>query len=189
MGCPAGPLAANQLPRRADEVVFIGHVSITKCGMVGCRQTFWTTGRISCDGGGEARGTRPNVSPMRTLQRVLMKFRRKSRDTSPLHHTLFWNYASSSGTMATMLALRLLLSFLLPLVSALKFDIQAHPGHESKSKERCVRNFVAKDQLVVVTTTVSGNRGDGQILNMHVSSDIPQQQPHPRLREASSIEH
>ena len=138
---------------------------------------------------GEARGTRPNVLPMRTLHRVLMQFRRKSRGTSPFHHILFCNYASSSGTMATMLAWRSLLSFLLPLVSALKFDIQAHPGHESKSKERCVRNFVAKDQLVVVTTTVSGNRGDGQILNMHVSSDIPQQQLRPRVREASTIEH
>lgn len=67
-----------------------------------------------------------------------------------------------------MMAVKLLLAFVLPLVSALKFDIQAHPGHESASKERCIRNFVARDQLVVVTTTVSGNRGDGQILNMHV---------------------
>lgn len=66
-------------------------------------------------------------------------------------------------------ALELLFAFLLPLVAALKFDIQAHPGHESASKERCIRNFVAKDQLVVVTATVSGSRGDGQTLNMHVS--------------------
>ena len=68
-----------------------------------------------------------------------------------------------------MFALKLILAFALPLISALKFDIQAHPGHESASKERCIRNFVAKDQLVVVTATVSGSRGDGQILNMHVS--------------------
>lgn len=67
------------------------------------------------------------------------------------------------------LALKLLLAFALPLISALKFDIQAHPGHESAKMERCIRNFVAKDQLVVVTATVSGNRGDGQTLNMHVS--------------------
>ena len=64
--------------------------------------------------------------------------------------------------------LRLLLLALLPLSWALKFDIQAHPGAESKNKERCIRNFVAKDQLVVVTATVSGSRGDGQMLNMHV---------------------
>lgn len=68
-----------------------------------------------------------------------------------------------------LFAIELLLAFLLPLVAALKFDIQAHPGHESASKERCIRNFVAKDQLVVVTATVSGSRGDGQTLNMHVS--------------------
>jgi hypothetical protein len=68
-----------------------------------------------------------------------------------------------------MLALKLLLAFLLPLTSALKFDIQAHPGHESASKERCIRNFAANGQLVVVTATVSGSRGDGQTLNMHVS--------------------
>ena len=68
-----------------------------------------------------------------------------------------------------LFALELLFAFLLPLVAALKFDIQAHPGHESASKERCIRNFVAKDQLVVVTATVSGSRGEGQTLNMHVS--------------------
>ena len=70
--------------------------------------------------------------------------------------------------MAVILTLRLLLAFLLPLVSALKFEIQAHPGHESAKRERCIRNFVAKDQLVVVTTKISGSRGDGQVLNMHV---------------------
>ncbi|KAK1083327.1 vesicle coat component [Friedmanniomyces endolithicus] len=66
-----------------------------------------------------------------------------------------------------MLVLKLLLAFALPLASALKFDIQAHPGGESAKQERCIRNFVAKDQLVVVTATVSGKRGDGQTLNMH----------------------
>lgn len=64
--------------------------------------------------------------------------------------------------------IRLLLLALLPASLALKFEIQAHPGAESSGKERCIRNFVAKDQLVVVTATVSGNRGDGQMLNMHV---------------------
>jgi hypothetical protein len=38
-----------------------------------------------------------------------------------------------------LFALELLFAFLLPLVAALKFDIQAHPGHESASKERCIR--------------------------------------------------
>jgi hypothetical protein len=62
----------------------------------------------------------------------------------------------------------LLLLAAIPLVPALKFDVVAHPGHESKARERCVRNFVAKDQLVVVTAIVDGQRNDGQMLNMHV---------------------
>ena len=82
----------------------------------------------------------------------------------------------------TMLALKLLLAFALPLASALKFDVQAHPGHESASKERCVRNFVTKDQLVVVTATVSGSRGDGQTLNIHVSHPTHPQPSQARTR-------
>lgn len=58
---------------------------------------------------------------------------------------------------------------LLPLVSALKFDLQAHTGHGSKY-ERCIRNFVAKDTLVLVTAIVGGSKGDGQMVNMHVST-------------------
>jgi hypothetical protein len=60
----------------------------------------------------------------------------------------------------------------IPLASSLKFDIQAHPGHEAKSKERCIRNFAAKDQLVMVTAIVDGQKGDGQVLNMHVRMPI-----------------
>ena len=73
----------------------------------------------------------------------------------------------------------LLLLLFSPLVSTLKFDIQAHPGHESASKERCIRNFVAKDTLVVVTATVSGSKGDGQLLNMHVRSALLLQSNRP----------
>lgn len=67
-----------------------------------------------------------------------------------------------------------LLSFVLlllaiPLTSALKFEIHAVQAHDAARYERCIRNFVAKEQLVVVTAIVSGNRGDGQTLNMHVS--------------------
>lgn len=58
---------------------------------------------------------------------------------------------------------------LLPLASSLKFDLQAHTGHSSKY-ERCIRNFVGKDTLVLVTAIVSGNKGDGQMVNMHVSA-------------------
>ena len=64
---------------------------------------------------------------------------------------------------------RLLLTCFLffSLSSALKFDLQAHTGHNAKY-ERCIRNFVAKDTLVLVTAIVGGSKGDGQMVNMHV---------------------
>lgn len=96
-------------------------------------------------------------------------------------------YTFSHHNMALILAMKLLLAFALPLVLALKFDIQAHPGHESAKQERCIRNFVAKDQLVVVTATASGKRGDGQTLNMHVSLPLhPPQPPHNTLADLHS---
>lgn len=69
----------------------------------------------------------------------------------------------------------LLLFASLPLVSALKFEIAALPDHMSASfisKERCIRNFVLRDQLVVVTTISDGYRGDGQMLNMHIKDAV-----------------
>jgi hypothetical protein len=68
-------------------------------------------------------------------------------------------------------SLRQVCSLLLLFVaaaSALKFDLVARPHNEPRPW-RCIRNFVAKDTLVVVTATVSGYRGDGMIVNMHVS--------------------
>ncbi|KAK1700355.1 endoplasmic reticulum vesicle protein 25 [Colletotrichum godetiae] len=50
---------------------------------------------------------------------------------------------------------------------ALRFDLQATSTHEGK-KERCIRNFVARDTLVVVTAIVDGSKGDGMTVNMHV---------------------
>jgi len=52
---------------------------------------------------------------------------------------------------------------------ALKFDLEALPSH-SRSSQRCIRNFVGKDTLVVVTATVDGYRDDGMQVNMHVSA-------------------
>jgi len=60
------------------------------------------------------------------------------------------------------------LFLVLPLSWALKFDLAAHTGHSNKY-ERCIRNFVAKDTLVLVTAIVDGQKGDGQMVNMHVS--------------------
>lgn len=66
-----------------------------------------------------------------------------------------------------------LLIICLPLALALKFDIQAHPAPESSKHERCIRNVVARDTLVVVTATIGGQKGDGQMLNMHVRAYLP----------------
>ena len=94
---------------------------------------------------------------------VLIK-RRKTSQTLSYKQT----HVSESFAMAFWSSIARALLLLLPLVSALKFDLQAHTGHSSKY-ERCIRNFVAKDTLVVVTAIVSGNKGDGQMVNMHVS--------------------
>jgi hypothetical protein len=53
--------------------------------------------------------------------------------------------------------------------NALKFDLQATSQSHDNKKERCIRNFVARDTLVVVTAIVSGAKGDGMRVNMHVS--------------------
>lgn len=68
---------------------------------------------------------------------------------------------SSPFTMRSILAFFLLA---IQLATALKFDLAATSG----KNERCIRNFVSKDQLVVVTAIVSGSKGDGQRVNMHV---------------------
>lgn len=60
-----------------------------------------------------------------------------------------------------------ILLLLLPFSYALKFELVAQAGHSARN-ERCIRNFVTKDTLVVVTAIVSGSRGDGQMVNMHV---------------------
>lgn len=61
-----------------------------------------------------------------------------------------------------------LLLFLLVRCSlSLKFDLFSHPGPNPKN-ERCIRNFVNSDTLVVVTATIDGYKGDGQVVNMHV---------------------
>jgi hypothetical protein len=57
----------------------------------------------------------------------------------------------------------------LACADALKFDIDAR-SQGDKQGERCIRNFVAKDTLVVVTAIVDGFKGDGMVVNMHVSS-------------------
>lgn len=69
----------------------------------------------------------------------------------------------------TMRPLLSLLFLFVVLSAALKFDISTAHGQN----ERCIRNFVGNDQLVMVTAIVSGQRGDGQKLNMHVRARLP----------------
>lgn len=54
------------------------------------------------------------------------------------------------------------------VASALKFELFAHSGAESAKSQRCVRNYVGKDTLVVATIITDGRKGDGQQLNVHV---------------------
>lgn len=56
------------------------------------------------------------------------------------------------------------LLFFVSSISALKFDLEAKHGQHN----RCIRNFVAKDTLVVVTATVDGRKGDGMVVNIQV---------------------
>ncbi len=63
----------------------------------------------------------------------------------------------------------LLFLALLSLSLALKFDLQAHTGHNARY-ERCIRNFVGRETLVLVTAIVSGSKGDGQVVHMRVST-------------------
>ena len=49
---------------------------------------------------------------------------------------------------------------------ALRFDLIAK--QKNTVVPRCIRNYVGRDTLVVVTTTVSGKKNDGQRVDIHV---------------------
>ncbi|OAA33808.1 ERV25 protein [Moelleriella libera RCEF 2490] len=80
------------------------------------------------------------------------------------------------------LLLRWLASLLLVVgaAHALKFDLIAHSGSENQKKERCIRNFVGQETLVVVTATVDGYKGDGMVINMHVRDALGNEYGKPR---------
>ncbi|KAK5987092.1 Endoplasmic reticulum vesicle protein 25 [Cladobotryum mycophilum] len=82
----------------------------------------------------------------------------------------------------TLLPLRWLCGLLLLLgaANALKFDLLGHGGGENHKKERCIRNFVAKDTLVVVTSTIDGYRGDGMTVNIHIRDAVGNEYGKPR---------
>lgn len=54
---------------------------------------------------------------------------------------------------------------IIPLVSAVKFSVDSKP---KGFPPRCIRDFVQKGKMVVVKVTASGDRGDGQVLNLHI---------------------
>ncbi|KAK3945901.1 emp24/gp25L/p24 family/GOLD-domain-containing protein [Diplogelasinospora grovesii] len=62
---------------------------------------------------------------------------------------------------------------------ALKFDLQA-VSHHDKKPWRCIRNFVAKDTLVVVTAIVDGHKGDGMQVNMHIMDAVGNEYGKPK---------
>jgi len=71
------------------------------------------------------------------------------------------------------------LLFFIAVAESLKFDLQAYHHHEKKS-ERCIRNFVSKDTLVVVTATVGGIQGDGMTVNMHIKDAVGNEYGKPK---------
>ncbi|RDW82133.1 hypothetical protein BP6252_03245 [Coleophoma cylindrospora] len=79
------------------------------------------------------------------------------------------------------LVLQLLCSLLvfLACAEALKFDIQAYSKGDKKG-ERCIRNFVGKDTLVVVTATVGGHKGDGMKVDMHIKDAVGNEYGRPK---------
>ncbi|PYH90993.1 DUF339-domain-containing protein [Aspergillus ellipticus CBS 707.79] len=81
---------------------------------------------------------------------------------------------ASRLNMRSLLGLVFLL--LVQLSAALKFDLSGVSG----KNERCIRNFVFKDQLVVVTAIVSGNKGDGQVVNMHIKDALGNDHGRPK---------
>ncbi|KAJ5374724.1 G-protein comlpex beta subunit CpcB, partial [Penicillium concentricum] len=93
-----------------------------------------------------------------------------------------YNRQFHAATMGTSpLTLRAILGFLFvffQLASALKFDLVATSG--GGSNERCIRNFVSKDQLVVVTAIVGGSKGDGQRVNIHIKDSMGNDHGRPR---------
>ncbi|KAI8669320.1 hypothetical protein NCS57_00746700 [Fusarium keratoplasticum] len=62
--------------------------------------------------------------------------------------------------------------------SALKFDLIATA--EGSKKERCIRNFVGKDTLVVVTATIDGFKGDGMMVNLYIRDAVGNEYGRPK---------
>ncbi|KAE8348906.1 WD40 repeat-like protein [Aspergillus coremiiformis] len=81
---------------------------------------------------------------------------------------------TSQPTLRSILGLLFLC--LVQFSAALRFDLSAVSG----KNERCIRNFVFKDQLVVVTAIVGGQKGDGQKVNMHIKDALGNDHGRPK---------
>ncbi|PHH81789.1 hypothetical protein CDD83_3480 [Cordyceps sp. RAO-2017] len=64
--------------------------------------------------------------------------------------------------------------------SALKFELPSHSGSENVKKEKCIRNFVGQETLVVVTATLDGYKGDGMMVNIHIRDALGNEYARPR---------
>lgn len=70
------------------------------------------------------------------------------------------------------------LLFFVAVAESLKFDLQAFSA--GSNKERCIRNFVSRDTLVVVTATIGGSKGDGMMVNMHIKDAVGNEYGKPK---------
>lgn len=70
-------------------------------------------------------------------------------------------------TFLSLVALFVLALFTVQ-TSALKFTLEAKT---KGSPPRCVRDFVNKGKMVIVKAKVNGNRGDGQVVNLHIQDN------------------
>lgn len=75
---------------------------------------------------------------------------------------------ASRGSLTSVVAVFLFFLSFIQFSSALKFDLPSYRGNAATKHQRCIRNYVSENQLVVVTAHVSGQKGDGQVVNMHV---------------------
>jgi hypothetical protein len=85
--------------------------------------------------------------------------------TTPAEDTLYL-LSRHEVTMKLFSGVSTLLLAGLSVANALKFDLVAQPANSLKQK--CIRNYVGAETLVVVTATLSGSKGDGQTVNIDV---------------------
>ncbi|EGW31739.1 uncharacterized protein SPAPADRAFT_62336 [Spathaspora passalidarum NRRL Y-27907] len=62
----------------------------------------------------------------------------------------------------------LIISFLCMLINALHMEIPSSPNPSPV----CIRDFVQKDQMVVINLKTDGNKGDGQRLDLKVTDSV-----------------